>query len=392
LALDTFCIKNAKIIRELLNSTGANSYNNYDKSHFRKACVAQLKPEATSAILDEKTKQELKNKKDGTALDRIAAFSLTIPDLQIASANCKSLLAKTVVSQILKELADDAGLAEWVQTGLLHHTGKKTTTHCRFCTSPLPHGRLSSLEAHFNDAYKMFLDEIDGAIRSIEENEGVLKNISWPGKTEFYSHLSGEFVAAKSNLIAEAKPALEYLQKLKSALSKKRQQPFASLELNEVMGDAPIPNTQMLLKVTEEVQAIILKHNKATDDFQSEVLQAREKLEKCLVAEASEEFKELTQNVGTLDSDRIVTETNKTGFDEKISSLEKEIVEHQRPAKELDEELRSYLGHDDLTFKVKKHSRRKSSVRWRKKNRSVSSVSTPVLPTTTNSKRMPSRQ
>lgn len=351
--LDKFCIQGAAAIKELLKSSGQNNYNNYDKSHFKKGCLLQVKPESPSMALDEKSKAELKQKKDGTPKDRIEPFSLTIPDLAATLNKCGVLLKKTVVSQVLEELTPDADLAEWVRAGLPHHTGAKTTTECHFCGSPLPQGRLARLEAHFNDAYNKFLEEIDAAIRDIETIDESFTKLIWPGKAEFYNHLAADFVKTKASVSSEQVPIRDFLEKIKSVLISKRQRPFESLDLPKLLDGTVMPDTQTLTQAVEEVQSVIQKHNKATDDFQSEVVQAREKLEKCFVAEALEEFKELSAKIKTLDGERIAADVAKKEFEEKITILEREIVEHRRPAEQLNEELYSYLGHNDLTLAVK---------------------------------------
>jgi wobble nucleotide-excising tRNase len=352
-ALDKFCVSNATTIRELLKSSGKNDYNNYDKGSFRKAATAQLNEGQIAHILDEKTKQALKQKKDGTAKELISDFSITIPDLAGIAKNCKNLLKKTVVSQVLPELAADAPLAEWVRLGLSFHTGANTTTRCHFCSSALPTNRLADLEAHFNDAYKKLLEEIDAQIQSIDGIGDEFESITWPAKTEFYNHLADEFLTAKKFVTQEAKAVRIYLDKLKAALSKKRQAPFESLDLNQVIESNQLPDLSPLEQATVSVQAVIQKHNKATEDFASEVKDARQRLEKGLIADAVDEFKKLSQKTSTLRTQATTFSNSQKDLEEKVSALERDIIEHQRPAEELNSELASYLGRDDLHIKVK---------------------------------------
>ena len=350
---DKFCIQSAKTVKELLQSGGQSTYNTYDKAAFAKACRVAAKHEAASAHLDDETKAQLKQQIRDTPKERIAALSVPIPNLQSLVQKCETHLLKTVLSQKLDELGSDSNLAEWVQAGLHHHNGPNTASHCRFCGSPMPADRLAKLEAHFNDAYKAFLNDIDSEVRTVAAALNSLKTISWPGKTEFRTHRAAAFVELKSRVESELQPLCSYLDWLKVALSDKRQRPFERVELSQTSGYLAAPDTSAVEEAVGNVQALIQEHNDAIAAFEQQVRTARERLEQSLVAEALDEFKALSEKKTTTEADLLKAETDKRELDTKIGLLEKEIVEHLRPADELNEELRNYLGRDDLTFTAK---------------------------------------
>jgi len=352
-ALDKFCIKSAAAIKDLLKSSGQNIYNNYDKSNFKKGCLLQVQSKSTSVVIDEKTKVELRQQKDGIPKDKIELLSLTIPDVIKVLCKSEALLQKTVASQIIDELIGNVDLAEWVRTGIPYHTGAKATTQCHFCGSHLLQERLARLEAHFNDAYNKFIEDIDTAIQDIEIKRKLFADVVWPVKAELYSNLTADYVRAKARVISEQNHVKHFMDKVKDALISKRQKPFDKLEMSMALNGAIVPDTQALAQAIDEVHSVINRHNKTTDDFQKEVIKARATLENCYITETLADYNVLTANIRTLNEEKMAADNAKVGYEAEIATIERDIVEHRRPAEQLNEELHSYLGQSDLTFSVK---------------------------------------
>ena len=94
-------------------------------------------------------------------------------------------------------------------------------------------------------------------------------------------------------------------------------------------------------------------HNARCGEFEAQVVAARNGLALDMVAESSGEYKSLTSEV---DQSQLAT-TRASGevhrLEKEIAYLEQEIVEHRRPATELNEDLKKYLGHGELQLAVK---------------------------------------
>jgi wobble nucleotide-excising tRNase len=76
-ALDEFCIREAKTIKELLSSSGSNWYNNYDKACFKFASEDLAQAETSFESLTAEERERLKKQKEETPKDPIPLIVLT---------------------------------------------------------------------------------------------------------------------------------------------------------------------------------------------------------------------------------------------------------------------------------------------------------------------------
>jgi wobble nucleotide-excising tRNase len=101
------------------------------------------------------------------------------------------------------------------------------------------------------------------------------------------------------------------------------------------------------------VNEVIGKHNHACDDFEARAGEAREGLEADSVAGVLDDFGGLVAAVQASDSLVGKADAESKRLNTDIARLEREVVEHRQPAEELNEDLRAYLGHDELHMEVK---------------------------------------
>jgi wobble nucleotide-excising tRNase len=350
-ALDDFCIREAKAIKDLLSSSGTNRYNNYDKSNFKDTCAKLGKLDPPPTPLTDPETNLLKQQKDSKSKEAIATISLTVLDLnQIRRKNVEMFLQRTVVSQVLKELLADAPLAEWVHQGLGHHSGKKYDGKCRFCDSMIPEGRIVKLEAHFNDEYNNFLIGLDSANYEIVAIKKELAGLQLPDKARFYEHLISDYEKSRKMLDQYTNEATAYLTQIAKALTEKRTKPFEKLNVTTFLDNTPMPDATKATVAVNVINDLILRHNTDTQNFHNIVADARKRLEEGLVAEALADFKTKSVAIQTTEAEFQELHTAILKLNDKILALEKEIVEHRQPAEELNVELRSYLGRDELKF------------------------------------------
>ena len=111
----------------------------------------------------------------------------------------------------------------------------------------------------------------------------------------------------------------------------------------------PAPITDSVALFNEVVE----KHNCISAEFTASVSSACKKLEASYVAEAYDEFVQLSDVVKAATTELDGTKTRQTEIQEQINELERAILEHRRPADELTAELRAYLGRDELRFEAK---------------------------------------
>jgi wobble nucleotide-excising tRNase len=344
-ALDDYCVEKAKLIKEAL--LGSNQHANYDKRRFREAIIKLKGKSLLPNALSDDEKKLLRKQKELQAKPTIPRVSISIPDVEQLRIKTAELLKRSIVSQVIEELARDPVIGAWVQEGLSLHKGDHETETCRFCGNELSSVRRAELEAHFNDAFASFQREIEQAINSIGHQIQSLKAVLFPDESRFYDHLADEIQPA----VVKAKQAIsslvELLASLKGALERKKTTPFVPLEIQ-------VARTESSLSTANDaVNAIIDKHETTTTNLNDEIKRACQELEQDYVLEALPRFDELAKASEEAETVRTDASRDPAELEKKISDIESEIVEHRRPAEQLNRELQAYLGRDEIKFDVK---------------------------------------
>lgn len=343
---DSFCIDRAKVIKDTLRSSGNNTYNNYDKSKFKDLAQKMAGDgDVASFRITESDRNKLLARLNGSPKPRLQSLKYRLPNIKAIADDVSLLLSTTVVSAAIQSLKDDAELASWVHQGLGLHQYHKSAK-CFFCDQPMPQERLTALEAHFSTEYEEFLKKLADQIEVLQTSVLETSDSSMPKAAEFYDEMSSEYDDAAAALRHECDSAKQILESLVMELETKKRRVFerVSFEIS-----IPELNSSAVYHLNE----VILKHNQASDEFQSRIDEARKKLEADSVATNLEKFVKLRDagksaecalNSAAREIDRLKAE---------IARLEREIVEHRQPAEELNEDLRNYLGHSELRLEIK---------------------------------------
>lgn len=349
LKLDEFCKDKAKLIKELLTTGNSITYNNYDKRKFKQAATGFTSQAAASAMLSEMQKTPLRSQKDAQPKPRIEKVSAPLIELTALKEEVDALVSRSVVAQTLDELTENPHLAVWIQRGLALHSDDHASDNCRFCNQPISTARRSALEAHFNDAFEGFQRDLAAVSTRLNAAKQSMVSLRLPESSRFYDALASD-VATVSASISEALSATEAaLGTLIARLEAKRDNPFA-LTVADTQGDGIQPS---IADAVPALNAIIDKHNITSEDFKRSVDEACKVLEASYVAEAHAEYLQLAEAVTNANDALEKLKGNPATIQGLIDALEREIHEHRRPANELTEELRAYLGRDELRFEVK---------------------------------------
>ena len=370
--LDDFCISRAKFIKELLTTANSAGYNNYDKRRFKEA-VEPLPPEtAARALLSDDHKVRLRSQKDAQPKAAIEKVEVPAVDLPRLEAEVRQLSSRSVVAQTLDELTGDTELAAWVQRGLALHSGDRASETCRFCLQPLDATRRSALEAHFNDAFARLQLELGELLSKLTTAKRTVGSIRLPETSGFYEHLVDQARAAISSVRAAAAAQEASIDGLIARAEAKRDNPFApeaqaasdtlSADVEAKRDNPSVVEAQAAsaqrapIALTGAVAAlndIVAKHNETSEDFKRSVDEACKTLERSYVAEAQPEYLLLAGAATKAESALVAVKSKPATIQGEIDSLEIQILEHRRPADELTEELRAYLGRDELRFEIK---------------------------------------
>lgn len=346
-ALDSLNIEKAREIKRLLSSSGQNPYNNYDKALFKNKCQELKNQDRQTFILSDAAKKTFEKQKEASPKDTIPLVDFSFVDIANLVSSVNDILSKTVLSKVIERLKNDSEISNWVAEGLKQHR-KKSSAVCLFCERPLPEGHLDKLECHFNDEYNKFHSEIEDLKEQIESLTNSAKNLSLPNKAQLYDHLQVEYKSKCDIFQEEKQEYIGHLQLLSQKLAEKKRDVFKVIKLDGKIG-VPIETT------IDELNEVIGKHNDKSDNFAEEVKKARAKLENSCVAEELAEVVEREDRIESLrkESQRINADVEKIITN--ITNLERDIVEHRRPADELNRDLAAYLGGNELQFEIKEN-------------------------------------
>jgi wobble nucleotide-excising tRNase len=378
-ALDAFCAEEAKGIKNLLTLAGGGPFNNYNAANFKADVQAMASRPALPAPLTEEELQAHLATKDGKAMERVEVPAISFPDIGNLTSRTRDMLSWSVVSAVLSDLADNPSVASWVNAGLGLHLGPHRSTNCRFCTQPLPAGRVQQLEAHFNDEFRRFAADLDGLVAEIQAAREFFKDLRVPPKAALYANLRPTYEKTLNTLTQQAGIVSMALDVLLRALQAKRNEPFKTFDLTHFITNATDDGVsaggieaffQIVLAGLAALGAaigktafdslieIIQKHNQHTARFDAEGKTARNALAQQEVLRALPEWQKKSKRMMDALDQATAARDAAAKLKTQIAELEVQVRQHRRPAEELNQDVAAYLGRDELRFEVEQNGYR----------------------------------
>lgn len=330
----------------MLRSSAPSLYNNYNKSNYRQRAEKMTsRGGATSHRLNDIDRDTLLAQHHATPKEKIDEMSYQLPVLSTHAEEVSRLLEATVVSAAIQSLKDDQALSSWVREGLGLHQARDSD-RCLFCNQALPEDCLRDLEAHFSAEYEQFLSCIDQQLTTLQKVSEKAETLTLPHHAVFYEDLAEEYKTAKAKLDGVLKTVKTFFDSLMEEVTQKKGRAFERCTLGTSVPEVPSG-------IVEGMNQVMQQHNRVCDGFETRAKQARERLENDLVAGTLDDFKGLVdaENKALLSVAQASGEVKR--FAEQIEGLERDIVEHRRPADELNGDLHRYLGHGELQLAVK---------------------------------------
>ena len=348
-AVEQFSAERAKHIKELL--LGSPAHANYNRTRFEQAITRLDAATAAGALLSDHERGRLQLERREQARPAVQMVTLKEPQLPALTARAASLLSRTVVSETLDELIRAPAVAAWVERGLSLHSGNDRRSACRFCGGALSDERRRALEGHFNDVFKGFTAELDGLSREIGVAISALAAIPLPPEEAVYDALRGDYAAAALAVKEAAVETSSFLRSLSDAVARKQAEPFATFELSPEIAAHP-PEGDAMRSAVASLNRVLTEHGTRTSTLNERIQTACERLERAAVAEAFDEYHRLRGEIPTAEA--LANVQQQPGVIEaNIAVLERAIVESRRPADELNAELATYLGREELRFEVR---------------------------------------
>ncbi|MCY4745265.1 AAA family ATPase [Pelomonas sp. UHG3] len=371
-ARETFATETAKDIRTQLMAAGG-AYNNFNAGPFKAEMQRLVDSEQAETRLSDDERTALVRMKDSRPLPSLEQVTVRFPDLMVLRAKTEALLKKTVVSAVVQSLADDQSVASWVGQGLGLHRGDHATANCRFCDQPLPSHRLAQLEAHFNDEFDQQQRAIDALLLEIDGASKFNSAFTSPPHEALYEALQPAYQTALKALRTQASSLVGALSALKSALERKREQPFKSMELDSLLKQvvdgggsslgriilgflavavegmtvtASFEGAKSLAALNEQIE----QHNRMTASHDAEVKSARDRLALDGMVGALNQWREKCAAVSQATEAQDAARVAANRLDEQIMDIERQVRQHIVPAEELTRDVAAYLGREELQF------------------------------------------
>lgn len=349
--LDSFCIDKANTIKTNLrsNATG-NTYNNYNKSNFKSKAESLLRlseTELNTKIFSHDQYQAQLRQTSATPKDQVTKLPTMDLDLAKLKTLIVGLLQETVTSQIIQELENDSNIANWVKQGLnLHKTETGYGSECSFCKNELKADRVEALEGHFNDAYNNFIQKLDRNLGYIDQKIAMFRSFRLPDKSSFYDSHIQSYAEAIKTFESGLASILEILEGVKIEVDEKKKNPFQAVTIKTF-----IPDT--IDFSFDEINSIIDKNNADTNSFNQSVSAARSFIEEHIVASSLADYRIKKHSIELTTLEVSSLTNRKSELATKITDIERSIREDLKPAEELNKDIQSYLGRDELKFTVK---------------------------------------
>lgn len=365
-ALNKFATDKAKGIKDLLTAQGGE-FNFFDAAKFREQIGAIDDP--TEHLLSEAEREQLLQGRNAQPMGKLGEAHTVLPDAVDLITGIYRLLETTATSTVIEALAENATLSSWVSTGLaLHkHVG---TSSCLFCAEPLRPERVQALEAHFNDRFRAFSEELDALEAQLRRASQALQLKNQTDVKLLYPEIRADYQEALEACEAQLERGRHALAALAAVVAVKRQRMFEALSLDQALtlsSDLTAEQHRFCRELVEacgvgsqhakdwlglaavqHINSFIKSHNQRTDDFGDVVKQTRRRLMRDAVAAALPEWQQLN-------ADRVCAEEKKGAAEEcqnseasRIRVLKAEIQQHAPAAEDINRDLLHYLGHKEI--------------------------------------------
>ena len=263
--------------------------------------------------------------------------------LESINTETRTLLNKTVESEIISRLATNEDVSEWVEKGVHLHK-KHSSEVCEYCLQKIPVARLEQLTRHFNEADKKLKDDLDLLIEKSKKTYSVIQSLQVPDRARFYANLQENFDIQEANFESVKKQLLENITKLVEEIKSKKS------KTTEVLIVKSKPDISDFITRINEVNQTISTHNKTTSDFEDVKKDAVNKLKLHYLSTIFDEVKKYDVDILKLNEDIKLLETEITDIRKSIAENMAKISSKHKACEVINEKLATFLGHRELTF------------------------------------------
>jgi len=339
----------AKIIST--NTSGVTA-RNYRKTNAEQA-FSLLK---TKQLLseDEVSKYLLTLKQQEKPLLSLLSIGSIEKDIIEAINTAEKLLQSTIKTVLIQRLKENPDISRWVEQGIELHTTKKSS-NCEFCARPLPETRISELLAYFNEADRKIKNDIDLLINNIAQITTSIRNVNTLDKANLYDEMQQKYLSKTDSFLKCKNELLSQIAAINKCLEKKKINTSTPLKLDAGINPAPFINA--LKALNEEIGG----HNKKTNNFTQAKTEANDKLGNHYLSEIFDEVANLDLEIGKIKHEINILENGDPHnpaiqsipvIQQRIADNKSKISTSGPACEEINRDLKTFLGRDELTFEV----------------------------------------
>lgn len=355
-AEDGFRKSTALTIKNIVGNLKVDDkYRDYDKGNV-KTKIEEIGIENFSKLSDEdfeKKKRVIgreppKNQSEQSHYDFSFSYGAkNLNGFSEVSDEISKLLKRKIVAETIDRFKDDPELNKWAQHGFELHKKKDEKKKCLFCQNEFSAGFLASLSKYFSDDYEKLQSDTNSFIESLEN----LKRDAVTEKNqELYVDLQDKYknhVKEMNKIVGEL---ATWTDEAVTKLKEKYDNPLAEVSDPQ----SPKDFSALYDEKAENINDVIKGHNTKVENHEQEVKQAKEELEKHLIAVAID-----AQDYSKIKSgfDKSVEEEKsaKKAVDEnsqEISKLEKETSNIGKAVQKINKHLEEFFGRKEILLEL----------------------------------------
>jgi|WetSurMetagenome_2_1015567.scaffolds.fasta_scaffold00458_1 wobble nucleotide-excising tRNase len=277
---------------------------------------------------------------------------ITSDALQVVIREAKSVLKKTVESEIISRLSENSDISEWVEQGIQLHK-KHDSTFCEYCLQKMPHERIEQLARYFNEEDNKLKNQINGLTALVQKISLSIKTVIAPDNANLYDEMRERYSASHNNFMILQNKLLDEMDLLSEEIKTKKAKTTESIELFHC------PDMKAFIEEIAKLNEVIDEHNKKTSDFNSVRDNATERLKNHYLSGIFDDVKALDSAIANLNDQisKIENGDSSISGDLSIKDIKQRIAENRakissthKACEEINEGLIKFLGHDELHF------------------------------------------
>ncbi|EGQ7838828.1 TPA: AAA family ATPase [Vibrio parahaemolyticus] len=345
--INKFLSDTAKSIKISLKVIGTDDrkYLNYNKTSLEKLITSDPTGVSdTDSVLSEE--DIVHHTKSASPVEK-PKISLSISPIQTdffeSDFNAlKALLQKTAVNEVIDFLKENPDVQTWVSTGISLHE-KHESNECHFCGSTLTESRLTSLNNHFSEAFKLLKEEIAQADKYCKS----LPEIDLPAVDSFFEEFQAAYKKAIAPLDEIRRKVSDIVKGWEDCLVQKTNDPF---DVSMVVVNVPQSLIDEYNNAVESINACVKEHNDKSGNFQAVTATHKQALELHYAAEKVIDFDyDMKKKALKAEQDKAKKVSDEiTAINTEVVRLESELSNESIAVDPFNDELAKFLGRTEL--------------------------------------------